>query len=491
MPQIDINAPRQGIAQSAHVGFGDVRNMDIDTIPGIARLNNILVKESAEVVDAQVNWIVQNPLNTSEFFALDANGSLYTSTDGGDTWSEVSDRAGSGQGLIIFKDYLIIAEDTTLDIYGPLASSPTFDDNWQTIDSDTLWHPMVVSKNDGIVYGGAGRYVFSIEEVAGQTFNPDTAATFTFKQQALDLPANYKIKSIEELGNNLMLGTWQGTNIYDIRVGDIFPWDRSSPSFSQPILLDEYGIHAMRNIGNLLVVLAGISGTVYRCDGANAYPIGQMPQDLSGGKYLEYYPGAITNYKNKVFFGVGQGGTTAIAGMGVYSLQQTGRGSILNFEHTISTLSDGSTNPLKPSAILPATQDTLIVAWRDNATYGIDLGSSTSYVYTTEYSGYFDTPLYEVGDNLNKWKPTSLEIRLGTPLRTGEGIRISYRTNLTDSFTTVKTLAFADNGVGAIQSKIFSVDIPDNIKQAEQIQMRVAFLGTSTTTPEFKSLKLM
>jgi hypothetical protein len=173
---------------------------------------------------------------------------------------------------------------------------------------------------------------------------------------------------VEELGNNLILGTWQGTNVSDIRIADIYPWDRASVSFGQPIVIDDYGVHALRNNGNSLIVLAGTSGTIRRCDGVNSYIIGQLPIDLSGGKYLEWYPGALVNYKNRIFFGVGTGGTWAAANapepMGVYSLLQTGKGNILNFEHTISAGTDGSVASVKVSALLPITRDTLMAAWR-------------------------------------------------------------------------------------------------------------------------------
>lgn len=486
---ITISAPREGTAQSPHVGFAEVRNLDIYSVPGVAKLNNILVKKSSTTVTAQVWWIVQNPALTSEYFALDANGVVYTSTDSGGTWSSLSDRGGTGQGLCIWEGYLFVAETTTIDVYGPLASSPAWTNDWKTIDSDALWHPMVVSKNDGKLYGGAGRYVFSIEELT--TFDPSSAPTYTFTQQALDLPANYRIKCLAELGNNLMCGTWQGTNVYDIRVADIFPWDRSSVSFGQPVQLAEYGVHAMLNTGNSLVVLAGINGTIFRCDGVNAYPIGQLPQDLSGGKYLEFYPGSICNYKNKVFLGVGQGGSTAIPSMGVYSLFQTGRGNILNLEHTISTLSDGSTNPLKPTALLPVTRDTLLVGWRDNTSYGIDLTTATSYAYTTDYAGYVESPLYVVGSNQAKRPFSEIEFCLAKELASGEGLKIEYRFNLTDSWTTVKnkdggTLNLTFAALGAVTSHVFAADIPN----CEMLQIRVSMLGSSTTTPQFKYLIL-
>ena len=208
-----------------------------------------------------------------------------------------------------------------------------------------------------------GRYIFSIEEVAGQTFDPSSSATYTFTKQALDLPENYRIKCLAELGNNLMIGTWQGTAINQIREADIFPWDRSSVSFGQPIdVKGEFGVHAMLNSGNILTVLAGVEGVVYRCDGANAYQIARLPQDLSGGKYIEYYPDSIMNYKRKVYFGTGiVTGAGFLEDMGVYSLMPTGKGTVLNLEHLISTGRDGSVDEVQCTSLLPITQQKILI----------------------------------------------------------------------------------------------------------------------------------
>ena len=363
-----ISAPREGISQSPHVGFGDVRNLDISSIPGICRLNNIMVKKSS-TVDATVNWIVRDPVTSTNIYALDSNGSVYNSANSGSTWAELSDRGGSGQGMAIWKNYLFVAEDTTLDVYGPLDGSPSWTNNWAglTLDTDATWHPMLVSNNDNKLYIGAGRYIASVDENTGQTFAPGTGATYTATAQALDLPPSYRIKCLAELGNYLIMGTWQGTAVTDIRIANIFSWDRSSVSFGQPIILNEYGIHALFNNGNSLIVLAGTSGTVYKSDGVNAWPIAHIPTDLSGGKYLEWYPGAICGYKDKVFFGVGNGGTTVIDGQGIYSLEQTSKGNILNFEHMMSTENMGATSA-KVTALLPVTRDTLLCAWRSGDT---------------------------------------------------------------------------------------------------------------------------
>lgn len=492
---IVINAPRQGISQSPHTGFAECVNLDINSIPGIVKLNNIMTKVSSTTVTAQINWIVRHPVTTTEVYALDSAGTVYKSTNSGTSWAVLSgssSTAAHGNGLWIWKNYLFVARDAYLDVCGDGSATGILAANWtlgwKTIDSDVLWHPMLTSKNDSKLYGGAGRFIYSLDENTGQTFAPGTAGSYTWTQQALDLSAPYRIKCIEELGNNLMSGTWQGTNIYDIRIADIFPWDRSSVSFGQPIIMDDYGVHAMKNIGNNLVVLAGISGTVFSCNGASTYVIGQLPIDLSGGKYLEWYPGSICSYKNKVFFGTGNGGTTAIAGQGVYSLQQTGKGNILSLEHQNSLLTDGSAASVKMSALLPISRDKLLTGWRSNTTYGIDLTTNTSYAYGTDYSGYFVTPLYTVGSNLSTRKFKEIEFQLVRPLRTSEGVKLEYRLDLTASWTLIKTFSYSDANVGAVVSKNIITEIPHDIKDCEQVQLKISLNGSSTTSPELKSV---
>ena len=486
-----IQAPRQGIAQSPHVGFGNMRNLDIYTVPGVAKLNNILVKKSSTTVDAQVKWIVKNPASPANVYALDSNGVMYTSADSGASWTETSDRGGAGQGLAVWKDYLFVFEDTTVDVFGPLSGSPTWDDNWATIGTAAAWHPTFISNNDGNLYFGCGRYIGMITEASGQDFDPDTSATYagstlgTSADNSLDLPEDYKIKCLSELGNNLMIGTWQGTNIYDNKIADIFPWDRSATSFGQPVKMTENGVNSMINIGGYLYIQAGIDGKIYKSNGVQASVIAQIPlsiADTSNAKYLEPYPGAIINFKGRPFFGISS--ADVASGMGIYSLMETSKGTILNFEHFISEEITGSANPTVIGALLGITRDQLVVGWRNHATYGIDQTSTASFAYTTDYGGYFESPLYSVGTTLNKRAFTQLEFQLAKELATDEGIQIKYRVNLTDTFTTIGTYTFAI--LGAVTSHNVTADIP----ACDQLQIRVELLGTATTTPEFKSLTL-
>lgn len=484
-----IEAPRQGIAPSPHLGFGNMRNLDIFSVPGVCKLNNILVKKSGTTVDAQIKWMVKNPASPANIYAIDANGSVYNSADSGDTWAELSDREGVGQGIVVWKDYLIVAEGDYLDTYGPLSGTAGWTNDWQALgENDGTWEPMWVSKWDGNLYIGNGRYISSLAEVSGQNFAPGTGGTFTWTPQALTLPENYRVKCLEEIGQNLAIGTWQGTNIYDNKIADIFLWDyESATGYSGLIRMNENGVNAMININENLYVLAGIDGKVYKCNGTQAWVVGQIPlsvSDISGGKYLEPYPGAIMNFKSKLYFGVNSASTD---GMGIYSLLETSSGNILNFEHFISTETTGGTNPVIIGALLGITRDIFVCGWRDNATYGIDKLSATSFSYTTSYGGYFESPLYQVGTYLNKRKFNEMEFVLAKELLTSEGIRVKWRINLTDTWTTLGTYTTANIGSGVTSYHEQAINIPE----CEQLQIRVEFLGTSTTTPNFKQIILM
>jgi len=130
--------------------------------------------------------------------------------------------------------------------------------------------------------------------------------------------------------------------------------------------------------------------------------------------------------------------------------------------------------------LLPISRDNILIGWQDT-TYGIDNITTSS--FKTGYTGYFDSPIYEVGTNLNKRQFTEIGFNLVRPSRTNEGIRIAYRNDLTSSFTTINTWDFAT--IGAVQSFNDIANIPD----CEFVQLRVYLTGT-TTSPELRSVYL-
>ena len=79
----------------------------------------------------------------------------------------------------------------------------------------------------------------------------------------------------------------------------------------------------------------------------------------------------------------------------------------------------------------------IYTAWLNTGspnTYGIDISNSVPY---SNYESYIDTDIIPIGQYLNKKTFNNLEFKLSTPLVSGEGVKISYRSNLSDSYTPV------------------------------------------------------
>lgn len=442
MKDLVINEWYKGIAESPHLGFHDIRNVDIFTSPGIAQPNYKTAKVSATTVTGLPKWIVKNP--GGNFYALDSAGVVYKSSTGS-SWSVVSGNtttSAAGNGLVIWKSYLLVMRNAFIDVMK--ISDESWTNGWQALTTDSEWHMAIVGQDD-IVYIGNSRYIASLSENTGQTFAPGTAATYTYTAQALDLPAQYRVKCLAELGVNLMIGTLSGDADYTGNTADIFPWDRVSTSFNIPIRIAERGVHQLLNHENLLYITAGITGNIYISNGSNTQLLRKLPDSIinlssSLGTFITYFPGAIMSYNGRVYFGVSSGTQSgSVDGIGVWSVTRKGN---LTFEHTISTGTVNPTNNLFIGALYP-WHSTYFIGWRDNTTYGIDNIDGNRFA---SYASKIKTPLYQVGTPLSKFTFTQVEFTLDRPMIANDGIKISYRTNLTANFTEIGTRDFATNG---------------------------------------------
>lgn len=384
-----------------------------------------------------------------------------------------------GNGLAIFEDYLIVARDATLDTYGPLSSTPAWNYNWQTIDSDALWHPMIVSALDGKLYGGAANRIFTIEELT--TFAPGTSTTYTWTQQALSIPTTKRVKCLAELGNNLMIGTWQGSNSPgDFKSATIFPWDGSSPEYGQPIELAEGGVNAMLTVNNTLYLLAGMTGNIYECNGYSVAKIGQIPasvQNFYSSGQFQTYPGALTHHRGKLFFGHGDGGDSNGV-VGVYSIDLATKA--FTVEHLISTGNDGSSTTVEIRALLSLGYFSILIGWNSNSTYGID--AVTGY-YT---SGYAESELFQVGTASVERSYSKIECHFLKPLVSGDGITIKYRNDLSDSWTTWRSFVYSGTEttttkVVGSKASFFSDQSPIGLNDFLQFQVTLVSGGSSTS----------
>jgi hypothetical protein len=443
------------------------------------------------VAIGEVVKILRNPKASGadyRFYALDKLGKVWVTY--GDYFTYLPDDVFSpAYGMEIYKDYLFVFRASQIDVYGSLTNvgnTATWTNNWKAITTDSSFHPSLVGQDD-VMYIGAGNLIVSLEETT--TFSPSDSGTYSFNADALNLPENYRIKCLAELGANLAIGTWMGQSPFDFKVADIFLWDRAYVSFELPVRIEENGVNAMITINNLLYVVAGYNGNIYVTDGTSSKMFTKIPKTFfhTVNEYsLYFYPNAIIRHKGKLFLGVGSytTGVTDIYPLGVLSIDlENGK---MNLENTISTGNEGDGNYIRITAMLSVGDYEYYFAWIDNGQtykYGIDTNFDNRHIYK-DYRAYIETGFYQVGRNRLKNTLSQFEIVLNKKLRPNQVIRLSYRTNATDDYTVIGTMNYT--GDGAVMSKM----IDNSTVGAELVQFKIDFdfSSTETNSPELRSI---
>ena len=122
---IKISNWETGIATSPHLGFDDMRNVEINDEIGVVEIAWEAIQATATA--DRVNWFVKEERNTGatvpSVFALDDSGNLSESKSAGSSWAQVGDRSGFGEGMVYWKDYIILSSNTGIDAYGPLSTT--------------------------------------------------------------------------------------------------------------------------------------------------------------------------------------------------------------------------------------------------------------------------------------------------------------------------------------------------------------------------------
>lgn len=462
-----------GIGDSPHTGF-DMRNTDIWSEKGVAKVAYVPIKESGTTVTDLIKWFVVNPAN-GNIYALGDTGKLYRSTDDGDTWAAVSGASTTnahGNGLGIWKSYLFVARDANLDVMK--LSDDSWDLGWQTLNSDNSWHPILPTR-DGRLTIGNGQYVAQVTE--NTTFDPDSGATYTWSSNNLDLPPNYKIKCFTELGNKLMIGTWMGSSLGDFQIADIFPWnlDDHPSSYDDPISLEESGINALLTSGNVMIIQAGINGTLYYSYGTTALPLKEINHiDWTAGTQLTCIPDGLAKTQNKFLMGYSG---SSLSGVYAYKNQ------VLNLDNVISELVTTATI----GALQALGTSIFLVGWKNGSTYGIDRFINTSR-YSNYGDAYIDTPFYVVGVKSRQETADTVEFQFSRPMTTGCGVRLKFRRDVTSSLTTVATADFSTHASN------LSVTLPaTGLTDLDGVQFRIEMIGSDggSGTPYLRQITII
>lgn len=401
--------------------------------------NGTGIQTCASVDPGTINHYARDP-RTGVMFCIDSNGRVWFNS--GSVYQLLVNAAidtgsgtvtnGAGNGIAVFRvsdgsaTYLFAYRNALVDVINVYATSdlqtPSWSNAWKTLNSGAgsgNSHHSLVGQ-DNIVYFTDDRYVGSIVEKAGQVFAPGTSSTYTYNNQALTLPLGSLAYWLEQLGVNLLVAVSNDSYIY--------PWDRSSGSYNLPIPVGEYGINKMKNIGNIVYVLAGTHGNIYWTQGTYVRPLKTIPLYAS---YNSTTPisnpitwGGIASVLGKLVIGVGSSGSGK---SGAYMLNVSS--GVLGVQANAITLDN-----------FPSTGQANVTAlFSINEFYEMGYAGGADTMDTSRYSSLgtviLQSALYRIGTKTTKAKISQFEVQIANAV-TGS-IRLGYRTDLSSAFTTI------------------------------------------------------
>lgn len=408
----------------------------------------------ATVTPGTINHQVYDP-RAGTIFAIDSNGRVWYSEGslymllGGNTLTNAS-----GQGLVVFRTsdgtatYLFAFRNASIDVVNVFGTSqkeaPSWTNSWQSMNTgagSSNSHKAIVGQ-DNIIYFTDDRYIGSIVEKAGSVFDPSNAATYTYNNQALDLPLGSLCYWLEQLGVNLLISVSND--------GYIYPWDRSSDSYGLPIPIGEYGGNKMKNIGNMVYILAGTRGNIYWTQGTYVKLFKQIPLYLTNNSGTRTSSpvtwGGIESMLGELLVGVG-----AFSGQsGTYRFTADGRFTIDSVPST------------------GAARTTSIIALNDFYHTGYAGGGDYfSGSNITSTGCVIQSALYRVGDHTSKAKFSQIEVQCGRPV--SGSIILSWRRNLTASWTPLTTITTSSGDTSP------SYQLDCGLTDIENVQVQAEF----------------
>lgn len=294
-------------------------------------------------------------------------------------------------------------------------------------------HVSLISNNDGNLYFCNGAQVGSFAVNANQTFAKGNMKTFTFNASALALPVTDGALYLTELRNMLLVAANH----------KIYPWDRFSPQWQNPVPIDE-NIVSMINILNNVYILAGNKGNIYISNGYNAQRFKKIPDNIAGVIDPEWTYGGVMSHRQYLYFQAlaknPATGTSLIAG--IFSLNLDTGAIIMEAQNSAGLLPSGVTFN---GILIDNSSGTLLKYDNYYSAYGAST-SGIDYNNTTPWSGgeaVIETDIVPIGTVGQPKTFSSAEFKLDQPMTANESISLYARQSLSDSYTLIGTTTTA------------------------------------------------
>ena len=388
---------------------------------------------------------------TNYWYGVDSNGRVwsnewtasYFTLIGGNTLT-----AASGNGIAVWKNYVLVFRNALVDAYGPLTSalaSRAWTNGFFALGTTGLTtgdHQAIASLNDKL-YWCDGNNVGYLSEDAGKTFTPSDNTTFSpdSYSSALDLPDGFIVKYLEDYGNYIAVAATKSKKSY------VFPWDRVSSSFNFSVEIPETTIQSMQNINNVLYVVTNERAAVYATNLSSVEQIKKIPLHLSMATNPNTGTvsiGSSAKIGGRLYLGI-TAGTSTVGNTGIYILNlKTG---VLKMINTLSTGVTTSASSLNIGAIgqigqfNDGTPYYFVTYSTFTSTYlGSTDKTSDSRLPYTNFEPQIITPFYQVStDPLEQTPITRAVFYFQVALDSSDGIKLEYREYDTQAWTELGT----------------------------------------------------
>lgn len=408
------------------------------------------------------------------------NGGIFTVVQGNYS-NHLSTSTGNGNGLVIFtgsdgNTWLFAcnaARADVLNVTSFFANYPTTAPVW--VNNSTNFGFTNAGFNVNAVHKGIfsivdQRVYFTDENIITYfaettVFDPTNAATFTPFTAAVNLRKGHYGISIEELGDNILVG--------DANSNMIYVWNKKDSFITTSWRCAENIITEMLNVNNTVYILAGTKGVIYSTQGYSIDMFKKIPEYLTGGAVTW---GGLAKVNGHLLVGLSDApysGSATHAGVYKIFLHTLEKGT-LTCDNTIST---GSLSGL-PTCILGIESDTYFMG----STGLVDIVQPSNYRYT-DGSSFVETQILSVSDVQESRNFELIGLELGRTLSTGESIVISSRETPKESYAQLASFDFVT--VGGIVNDYQTASITD----LNAILLKVVLKSNTSTLIQSPRLK--
>lgn len=270
---------------------------DPHSAPGILRTAQKMAKDSGVTVTEYCKARLASS-NGCTYWGSSTSGKIWEKTSAG-VWSLVYTMTAAAGGVNVlsmfeYGDYIYVATESRLHriiatSVGATAWATNMPAglNWATFGvTDADFHPMYCPVD--VLYIGDGNQVAQVD-------------TNTFSANALDISAPLRVKSLGQMGTDLLIGTYINDNVTQTRM---IRWNTWSTSFDVSNPINEVGINSIFQADNFVYAQCGVAGNIYQFDGAVLNLSKKIPGDYSTTKTMTVNPAAVSNLGNEILFGV-------------------------------------------------------------------------------------------------------------------------------------------------------------------------------------------